>query len=93
MLSKSEQDAKQAERQAALDAKSNADAQFEAQGRELELQEREARIQKERAEVEKMLIEAKAKERELASKEFEIGYRLQQDILQQRATRKPAEMK
>lgn len=91
LLSKDEQDAKLRRQQESIEAKSNADAQYEQAERELSLAEREAKIEKQRAEVEAMMIELKQKEREQASKEFQEGFRLQQGAMRQRESGVPVE--
>jgi len=93
MLSKEEQEAIRKDKQSALEAKASEDANYETKTRELDLQEREAKILKDKAMIEEMLIAAKIKERDSATKEFQEGFKLQQDLLRQRETRKPVEAK
>lgn len=91
MLSKDEQDAITKQQKEALEAKANADAQYDTQAKELELQEREANIAKQYAEIEAKMVELRTKEREISGREYAEGFRMQQEIQRQRETRKPVE--
>jgi hypothetical protein len=93
MLSKDEQEAIAQQQQAAMTEKANADAQYDSSVKELDLQKREADIQAQYAEIEAKMIELRTKERELSSREFQEGFRMQQEIMKQRQTRKPVEAK
>jgi hypothetical protein len=93
LLSKDEQEAIAQKQKDAMAEKANADAQYDTSVKELDLQEREAKIQKQFADIEAKMVELRTKERELAGREYAEGFRMQQEIMKQRETRKPVEAK
>lgn len=88
-LSKDEQEQRRFEKQQAIEAKQNQDAEFEKRERILELDEREAKIKELYANIEEKLAAANQKQGKAETDQFQLGYRLQADIMKQREARPP----